>query len=461
MKKLLLFVTLVTFFTSSFAQHQADKWFFGQNAALDFTGGSPVVVNAGTFTIPEGCSSICNVAGTLIFCTDGVTVWDTTHTPMPNGTGLFGDISSSQSGLIVPSPASDYQFYIFTVAADGGENGFRYSLVDMTMNNGLGDVVTKNVAVQDSVTEKLAAVKDASGMGYWIVVHIWGSNAFHAYHLTADGLGPAVVSNVGIVYTTSAIQNTYGQMKFSTCGEKLAVAAGYLNTVEVFDFNVATGVVSDPITIPLTEHVFGVEFAKHSDILYVSRYGELATLLQYKISLPTTAAIIASQIELSYTPSIYALQMGPNGKIYVCKAWSPYLGVINAPDTYGQNCNYVDNGVDLDPTFVGNSTALGLPGFMQSFLNTDIPCDYVGTLETEGQTVVSVYPNPFSSEFVAVFSPSSRPSNLMIYDYLGRLIEKVDDPSGDLTFGKLYSPGIYFMRVNEGNNVQTFKLIKQ
>ncbi|MCX6270591.1 MAG: T9SS type A sorting domain-containing protein [Bacteroidetes bacterium] len=458
-KTLLFFTTLITGL-SVMAQHRADKWIFGQNTSLNFTNGSPVVMNTGTFTISEGCSSVCDNSGALMFYTDGVTVWDSTHTAMPNGTGLAGDISSTQSGLIVPFPLSDSKYYVFTVTADGGENGFRYSLVDMTLNNGLGDVTDKNIFIADSVTEKLATVRDAAGTGYWIVVHKWGSDTFLAYHLIVEGIGSPVISHSGIVYTTSAIQNTYGQMKFSSCGERIGVAAGYLNTVEVFDFNVATGVVSNPVTIPMTEHVYGIEFSKLTNMLYVSQYGDLATLLQYNISLSGTAAIIASEIQLSFTGSIYALQMGPDGKIYVVKSFNPYLGVINEPDNYSINCNYVENGVDLDPNFMGNSAALGLPGFMQSFLNTDILCETTGLPADEPVSEVSIYPNPSAEEFYLKFPSVSIPIEVNVYNYLGEKIEQISVTGNEVTVGKNFAPGMYFIRTLYGKSAQTIRVLK-
>jgi len=60
---------------------------------------------------------------------------------------------------------------------------------------------------------------------------------------------------------------------------------------------------------------------------------------------------------LSATPDIYALQMASDKKIYVCRSFSPFLGVINDPSVPGTGCNYIDNGVDLDPNFMGNTSA--------------------------------------------------------------------------------------------------------
>ncbi|MFC7667853.1 hypothetical protein ACFQT0_10980 [Hymenobacter humi] len=52
----------------------------------------------------------------LLFYTNGETVWNRKHQPMPNGRKLMGSGSSTQSALIVPDPGSGNVFYIFTVA---------------------------------------------------------------------------------------------------------------------------------------------------------------------------------------------------------------------------------------------------------------------------------------------------------------------------------------------------------
>lgn len=457
-KKLLFFISSIATL-QSFSQGEADKWFFGTNAALDFSGGSPVAIS-GSLSTSEGCASISSASGNLLFYTNGVSVWDRSHSVMLNGNGLMGDISSTQSALIVPNPASNSQYYIFTTAADGGAAGFRYSIVDMALNSGMGDVTTdKNIILTDSVTEKIAAIKDPTGDSYWIVIHKWGTNAFYSYRLTPFGLSPPVISNSGIVHSTSVIQNTYGQMKFNMCGDKLAVAIGYQNMVEVFDFDPATGVVSNPLTLSMVDHVYGVEFSKSSVFLYVTCYDVSAKLSQFNISLATLPLILSSKTPLSITDDLYGLQIGPDGKIYVARSFgTPFLGVIDAPDVAGSSCNYSDFGVDLDPSSMGVNAALSLPGFMQSYLKTGVNCS-VGLDENEPGQNSGVFPNPGSDFFT--FSTDDKASvQILINDVTGRMIEKNEVQNGTYTFGKEYSPGIYFVSLIRADLTTVYKVIK-
>jgi hypothetical protein len=461
MKKILLLTFLSVFGLSSYAQHQADHWYFGTLAGLDFSSGTPVAVS-GSVNSSEGTASVSSASGDLMFYTDGVYVWDSTDAVMPNGAGLMGDISSTQSAIIVPSPTSQSQFYIFTTAADGGSAGLRYSTVDMTLNGGLGDVTTtKNISLTDSVTEKLCAIKDAEGTGYWIMAHIWGTNEFYAYHLTGAGIAPPVISAVGSVHTAGgglAFQNTYGQMKFNMCGDKLALAMGYLNTAELFSFNNFTGVVSNPMSFPLGYHVYGVEFSKSSDLLYVTSYDPISTLNQFNITLGSASAIAASRVPISATPDLYALQMGPDGKIYVAESFtSPFIGVINNPDTYGFGANFVDNAIQVDPGGMGAMCGLGFPSFLQDYLKINVTCSSVGLDEKNNPETFRVYPNPGNEFTLQLFE--NTPVHVTVYDPAGRIIEE-RDANGNFSFGRNYAEGVYFISLRNAKENRMLRVVK-
>lgn len=460
MKKIitLLFVSGIVF--HSIAQKEADKWFFGSGAGLDFSSGSPVPINSTMYT-SEGTAVISDAAGKLRFYTDGVTVYDSTKTAMTNGSGLMGDISSTQSSLIVPSPVSGSQYYLFTTGADG-TGDFRYSIVDMTLNGGLGDVMTanKNILLTDSITEKIAAIRDG-GNGIWIMTHKWGTDQFLAYHLTTSGILPPVISSVGTVHNTSVIQNAYGQLKFNNCGTRIACAVGYQDIVELFDFNLATGVVSNPMNINMSDNVYGVEFSPSGNFLYVTSYFSSAKLSQFNISLATLPLILASKTPLSATDDLYGLQLGPDGKIYVARSFATsYLGVINNPDIAGSGCNYSDLGLDLDPSFMGVNGALALPAFMQTYLKlaTGVNCLSTGMEGVVTEDLNLVYPNPSANEF-RIELPNG--SKVAVYDYTGKLIEQKKNVNSVFAFGKEYAKGIYFVNIVTEKRSVTYKVVKQ
>ena len=142
MKKLLLFLILLTPL-SMYSQGEASWWFFGQNASLDFNSGAPLPGPTGSLNTFEGCSTISDECGNLLMYSDGTTVWDRNGNAMPNGTGLSGNSSSAQSAIIIPDLGSTVRYFVITISSGAG---LRYSIVDMSLNSGLGDVANTEPA---------------------------------------------------------------------------------------------------------------------------------------------------------------------------------------------------------------------------------------------------------------------------------------------------------------------------
>ena len=101
-----IFIFLFIFkFSFVFSQLETAHWYFGANAGLDFTSGKPIEDLNGQLVTSEGCSSISDSKGNLLFYTDGDdNTLNKNHLPLLNGDNLFGNNSSSQSAIIVPHP---------------------------------------------------------------------------------------------------------------------------------------------------------------------------------------------------------------------------------------------------------------------------------------------------------------------------------------------------------------------
>ncbi|MFY9308604.1 MAG: gliding motility-associated C-terminal domain-containing protein [Bacteroidia bacterium] len=343
----------------AYAQGEGNIWYFGNKAGLDFNGGAPVPLTNGALETTEGCATVSTSAGVLRFYTDGTTVWNNQHSPMPNGTGLLGQFSSTQSAIIVPKPGSTSIYYIFTADAVGGVNGLRYSEVDMSLAGGLGDVTaTKNVQLAPKVTEKITAVAKSNGI--WVISHEYTTNTFLAYSVTSAGVNTTpVTSSAGTVNTSAG----YGHLKPSPDGKKLVQANWGMGIVDVLNFNPATGIVTSDFSFSppfSTLYTYGVEFSPDGTRLYVDAEVDLR-IFQYDMTLGTSAAIIASGtlIGTSTAAEIGAIQTGPDGKIYVARFNGGAIGCINNPNALGGACGYVDNAVSLS----GKICQLGLPDY--------------------------------------------------------------------------------------------------
>ncbi len=340
------------------ASNETNIWYFGNGAGLDFNSGSPVSISGGMIFTYEGCSSICDGNGNLLFYSDGLTIWSRNHFTMPNGTGLTGDYSSSQSAMIVQQPGNTNIYYVFTTFLT-----LNYSVVDMTLNSGFGDVTAaKNVFMMNSA-EKLCAVKHANGSDVWIIMHEGGSDGFNAFLLTASGINPVPVhSNTG--FSDNGI---VGQMKVSPVGNK--IACGLFNTpetVSLCDFDPATGIASNGFGIPTLNATqsYGIEFSPDGSKLYNTGENGWFGISQYDLNAGSQAAIIASAVVIGTTGTTLpaGMQLGPDLKIYVTLYTSNFLAVINDPNVTGLGCNFLDNAVPLG----AGVCQIGLPGNVAS-----------------------------------------------------------------------------------------------
>ncbi len=347
----------------AFSQKEASIWYFGQYAGLKFEdNGSITPLTDGKFYSAEGCSSIADTDGNLLFYTNGVTVWNKEHQIMENGTFLYGNHTTTQT-LIVPKPNSNNIYYIFTCDYQGNKEGLCYTEVDMSYNNGLGKVTSnKNILLATPVCEKICAVKNATEDGYWVVAHGYGNNSFLAYSLTAVGINKQpVISNVGkVVSADQTGHNAMGYMKFSPSGEKLIACHNKSYNTELYDFDTSSGQISNPRIVNENYLNYGVEFSPSEKIAYITGIG--FKLFQYDL----TSSNIPNSEMVIYDPgeslTFSALQIGINGKIYGSINLKNYLFTINKPDILGAGCDFQLKGVSLP----SGNCLLGLPQFVET-----------------------------------------------------------------------------------------------
>ncbi|MEZ4805314.1 MAG: gliding motility-associated C-terminal domain-containing protein [Bacteroidia bacterium] len=385
------------------AQKRAAMWCFGLGAGLNFNCNPPDTFRAArSFYSLEGCASISDTDGNLLFYTNGDSAYSRNHKRMPNGFDLGQNVkcgsSSTQGSLIIPVPESDSLFYIFTTdcAESRLANGFRYSIVDLSLNGGMGDVTVKYQLLTDSVCEKLTAVHHANGRDIWVLTHKYDSDAFHAFLVTPSGLNTTpIVSNTGAKQIVN--YSTYypecmarGTMKFSPNGKKLVVLSfsdchPFPPAPEIFDFDNSNGKVKLDFTVndPDSIMYYGAAFSSNSKLLYFSSAWRSHKLHQFDLSNATnSASFMASKKKIfeaapsSNPPLVSGLCLGPNGKIYVSTN-RPWLDVIHNPENLDTACNFEQKSIILKTCPYPTSSALGVPNFIESyFQNTFIgnPC---------------------------------------------------------------------------------------
>jgi len=362
MSRNIILALLLISTVSLFAQKESNYWYFGSNCGMHFTAGTPTVISNSAMTTGEGCATYSDPnTGTLLFYTDGTWVWDAMHNQMPNGFGLTGNSSTTQSSIITPKPNDPNIFYVFALDVNWGQ--LTYSEVDMTLNGGLGDVTaTKNIPLLANASEKVTAVSHINKRDIWVITNEQATNAYHAYEVT-----PAGVNTVAVVSNTGPIVNYHlGYMRASIQGDK--IAANHRQTsIELLDFDQSTGILSNSTTLNAfsPNNIYGLEFSPNGELLYVTEESN-RILYQFDISSGVPATMNASRILINgnLSASGGAIQNAPDGKAYVALSIGDSLGVIEFPNVYGLGCNYRNDGLYMD----GNQVRFGLPTFISTIL---------------------------------------------------------------------------------------------
>ena len=353
-----VFTVMSTTSCNSVSNNNAKNWYFGNQAAMVFENDGPVALTNSAMGQVEGVATMSDANGNLLFYTNGITIYNRNHQPMVNGEGLQSHSSNTQAAFVVPFPGNPNQYFVITPGP------YYYSIVDMTLDNGNGAVLptAKNILITNDSSEKVAGLQTSNQRDIWLITYSSSPSKFNTYRITPSGL-----DTTPVVSPFPIASGHYGYMKISPDETKIAMA-NFNNNFHLYDFDAATGIVSNQKVINCTlggHGSYGIEFSPNSNLVYVADHRGQNKIVQFDITLATPELIAASGVALAVnTQALGALQLGPDNKIYLAKENSPFLGVINQPNVIGEGCNYVVEGVNL----AGKTSNLGLPGFVASSL---------------------------------------------------------------------------------------------
>lgn len=318
------------------AQLQNNQWRFGFGASIDFNTTPPSFPSGAalpsilppliTGTQIEGVATIADKnTGALLFYTDGVTVWNALNLPMPNGTNLGGSdvLSSYMAAVIVPIPGTCNKYYVFCQDDfEQGTNGITYSVVDMSLDNGLGDIVPgqKSIPLYDNnETELLMAYPKSTGDGYWLISN--GPDATNptlaAFEVTSQGVNSTPV--LSPILRNASGKLNYQGTKFVCTGQYDTLINNFLGFI-LYDFDAVTGQISLPVNIPFNvpngDILQYFEFTFDGNYLYA---GGNNSLYRFDLTSGNPTTIAASGILIPFinqTDPHAAVQFGPDGNLY-------------------------------------------------------------------------------------------------------------------------------------------------
>ena len=286
-------------------------------------------------------ASVSDSNGLVLFYSNGNYVFDRNHGIMST---LVWGMNSNQPVFAFKKIGEDNLYWIFSLKDPVGfppaPGGLFSSVIDMTLNGGLGGVVPAqhNIPVPGAelALNNLTGSRHHNNRDAWIVTRDTNDH-FLSYLITSAGISGPVIS-VSSVETFLAVRS--GDLKISQDGKKMV--ANYSGTVinyafhhvaEFCSFNSQTGMIVpmfkfNPLTIPVDScSPQWAEFSPNSRLLYIganihvlpntTKFG----IFQYDATQTDSTAFMNSQVFLGYVDGpggVRALQLAPDGKIYSC-----------------------------------------------------------------------------------------------------------------------------------------------
>src|SRR5207237_1246276 len=138
---------------------------------------------------------------------------------------------------------------------DPPNRGLNYSIVDMTINGGEGDVISKNVNLLPRSDERLVGIRACNDSDYWVISHGLDNDSFYVYAVTTAGVKLSQAIAIGLPQDSTVHYET-GYLKASPNRTLIAMVAEKLNMLQLFSFDPQLGIVSKPLVITLPFSTF-------------------------------------------------------------------------------------------------------------------------------------------------------------------------------------------------------------
>ncbi len=448
-------------------------WSLSNLAGWDFNRQYPGPIQT-QMTTSFGHASVADpVTGELLFYSNGGQCWNRDNQVMPNGDSLLGHeypYNCTQGVCIVPVVGQSKKYYLFSLQSTnsivypGPFGTLYYSIVDMSLDNGKGDIVraNKNVLVtRDTLGQGMIAIPGNRCDEIWLVLNRRDRLRFRSYRihrggldtipvLSAPGGGPAWANEdySFIGYGGLAVSPARDKI-VATCPSVYSLSFATLNPggTVLCQFDPLTGIVGDAIEVPGAGVSVCGAFSPDNSMLYLLSFTH-RQLLQYNVSSLTSTALEASRtvvLEDRNLLSELAYLRQYKGKIYVSRECdanvNTKLGVINNPNLPGPACDFQPAALDL-----------GVPCWNIYYRIKCLPNEVVFPLKRDTayrvamDTVICTFNNDFSSLTLPV------PSDKNVYYWDNGSIDRRRT---------IFGPGTYWLAYQQDDcnwQVDSFKV---
>ena len=223
---------------------------------------------------------------------------------------LCPEFTTTQGAIIIPRATVANQYYLFLNNNwCGGDNVLYYTIVDMNLNFGLGDVLfnpTPFYKSNTNISEKLSVIKHCNGKDYWLIsseVYFYGDSIdldpikysgqrmknvnLLSFYISELGINNFPVKSKTFVKTNlceSFSPCASGQLKISPNG-KIA-AFGHFEDLYLFRFDNSNGKFLNIKTIPYQSSFappdfcdyinYGLEFFDNDKLMFNNMFVNLS-----------------------------------------------------------------------------------------------------------------------------------------------------------------------------------------
>ncbi|MBK8846801.1 MAG: hypothetical protein IPO27_09770 [Bacteroidetes bacterium] len=267
-QKLIIYFLFCTALTQ--AQNKMDNWWYlGSSIGVHpLSGGCSINFtydSASVDTTPIDndflwtLSMISDSSGQLLFYNDNRRVYDRNNNIMINGDTLMNTWlvlnqnaggGGPQGSIVLPLIDSNPTYYLFSVSSENDFGNFLLpshlylAKIDMSLNNGLGAVVSKNQALNYAKMDfYINAVKHGNGRDWWVLRHSAEGDTFYTFLLTPYGVDGPFTQVYGHINTWAGGHSSQGVQYFSPDGTKYVNSSN--KRINLYDFDRCTGLLSN------------------------------------------------------------------------------------------------------------------------------------------------------------------------------------------------------------------------
>ncbi len=351
-----------------------NNWTFGWHGGMNFNTNPPTIFESATCNDSNGnyknqttgaSSSISDCNGNLLFYAAGRQIWNRKHQLMPHGYLNPNSYNSSDTRacMIIPKPLSDSEYYVIMSVDLSPFEELKYSVVNMNLDNGYGDVDTTQMNVKllsKAISYNFTYVKHANDTDFWLICTP-DSNTY-AFKVTANGIDKNYVYTSNTVYKAG----TYSYVaKSSHDGKNIIIGGPYQgsSSTKMGVFNRKTGKVMSQQTIfpaSTSSTSFDVEFSPNDSIIYYYNsdvvYGSTTYYINklYQIDrfaqLPSKSLVLIDSFILSQQQTkYYGMQVTPDNRIIMGRPNDTMITIIQNPDKLGKECNFQRDIFNISP----------------------------------------------------------------------------------------------------------------